>query len=196
MNAVGLARSRGIYSVPEPAGWAATQELVCSSSEPELNEWYCDEYSAFEESYPGRTSTKNNDHWLQGMETQRFQPYVEDWAYPDTHEATEYDLSAIQSMPISLFVGENDETCTSERADLLASELQTLQNHYVFVEQDHGYFGYGTDEVFVELLLNEVTAEVVSSPNAVNYVDTGAQSGLAVMTVVSVVMLAAIQSIF
>ena len=107
---------------------------------------------------------KNNDHWMQTMLTRRFQPFVEDW--PDNLEVTEYDLTAIQSMPISLFVAQADELCTAARADWLAERLSTLQNHYEFSGIGHDYFTYGTDGNYRDLLFAEVGAELLDEPAA------------------------------
>ena len=140
---------------------------------------------------------KNLDHWRQNWLTQRFQPYVETWAYPDDHTATEYDLSVIAEMPISLYVAGNSEVCTTERADELADQLSTLQNHYVFAGIDNDYFNWGLMGSYTELIYNEVGAELLDTPNKLEVeVYDGAQSGLAVITVVTAVLFAAIQSIF
>ena len=128
MAGVGLSRGLGVQSVPQTdeAEWTATQEQVCADPDSELYGWYCEEYSEVDFASLGRESTKNNDHWLQGMLTQRFQPYNENWAFPDNYEVTEYDLSVIDSMPISLFIGEDDESCGAEFAYNLADQLSTL----------------------------------------------------------------------
>ena len=71
---------------------------------------------------------------------QRFQPFVEDWKYPDVWSAPEYDLTSIKTLPISLIVGQNDEVCTVERAVMLASELETMQGLIMMEGWDHNEF--------------------------------------------------------
>ena len=112
----------------------------------------------------GKTSTKNNDHWTQNVLTQRFQPYNENWAYPDNHNVDEYDLSAITEMPISLYVGKDDGICTEAWAEVLADSLSTLQYHYLFPGKDHGYFVAGNGATYIELLHNEIGAELLDTP--------------------------------
>ena len=128
MHGVGLSRSIGVQSMPQTdeAEWTATQELVCADPYSELYGWYCEEYSSVDFASLGRESTKNNDHWLQGTLTQRFQPYNENWAFPDNYDVDEYDLSVIDSMPISLFIGQEDTSCGAEFNLDLADQLSTL----------------------------------------------------------------------
>ena len=195
MAVIGLASSYGIYSVPMTEGWSDAQDLVCSDTDDLLKETYCDEYADYDESYLGRTSTKNNDHWTQNVLTQRFQPYNENWAYPDNHEVEEYDLSAITDMPISLYVGQDDGICTEAWAEVLADSLSTLQYHYIFPGKDHGYFVSGNGATYIELLHNEVTAGILDAPVKME-LEAGAQAGIAVFTVAAAVIFAAVQSIF
>ena len=98
-------------------------------------------------------------------------------------------------MPISLYVGEDDAICTAAWAEDLASKLSTLQNHYVFEEKNHFYFGFGNGPNYIELLHNEIGAAFLDTPNKME-VDAGAQAGFAVFTLAATVIFAAISSIF
>ena len=71
----------------------------------------CDLYIAQSE-WPA-VSQKTWEHWFQNAKTQRFQEFVEDWAYPDTYEAPLYPVEEISEMPISLLIAELDETCSA-----------------------------------------------------------------------------------
>lgn len=100
-------------------------------------------------------------------------------------------------MPISLYVAGNSEVCTTERADELAGQLSTLQNHYVFEGVDNDYFNWGLMGSYTELIYDEVGAELLDTPNKLEVELTdGAQAGLAAITVVTAVLFATIQSIF
>ena len=98
-------------------------------------------------------------------------------------------------MPISLYVGKDDSICTEAWAEVLADSLSTLQYYYLFPGKDHGYFVAGNGATYIELLHNEVTAEILDTPIKMT-LEAGAQAGIAVFTVAAAVIFAAIQSIF
>ena len=81
------------------------------------------------------------DHITQIVTSQRFQSHTDTNAFLANNETTEYNLDAINTIPISLIVADNDEVCTTAQAADLAPKLKTLVNDkYVTVVGDHEYF--------------------------------------------------------
>ena len=81
---------------------------------------------------------------------QRFQHYVEDWAYPDQYEAELYPLGELSKIPISLIYGETDNICTAEKALELAEELNPDVLCSVIEMEGHGHVFpiYGWEDLF------------------------------------------------
>ena len=85
---------------------------------------------------------------------------MSDWS--DTQQVGElYDLESIVSVPISLWVGENDFICPASDAADLAARLSTLQNHLTIVGGDHLLFDRANSKGYADGLISELTSEVV-----------------------------------
>ena len=159
MTGIDNLRSIGVYSVPT-ANWAMDRTLICHESTSAM----CAFSRFFSADYPGVTSSKNIEHWNQNTAAQRFQPFVEDWQYPDVWSAPEYDLTSIKTLPISLVVGQNDDVCTVQRAVMLASELETMQGLIMMEGWDHNEFMVNSQPEYFDILLKEVLAEPADQP--------------------------------
>ena len=107
---------------------------------------------------------KNDDHWKQTSEANRFQEYVENWANPGNTEGALYKLDGIQRLPVSMYVAENDMICDPAVAFKESEKIQTLQNYYLLKGANHG-FPASNKADFVDLLRKEVTTEPSSTPN-------------------------------
>ena len=101
---------------------------------------------------------KNEDHWKQNDESDRFQEYMEDWARPGNTESPIYDLERIKRIPVSMFVGYNDDVCSAPVAFKESFKVQTLKNYYIFRGADHG-LATNNEADFFDLLKKEVTTE-------------------------------------
>ena len=82
------------------------------------------------------SSTKTSQHWDQGRLTQRFQKFVDDWAYPDKYEADLYPLNEINQVPVTLMIGAEDTLCMAYHAYYTAEQIQSLCN-VVTVDSGH-----------------------------------------------------------
>lgn len=108
--------------------------------------------------------------------TRRFQKFIplDDW--PTVTESELYDLTAIDTMPVSMFVGENDMVCSVDRAQEYADAIGNLQNHYVFKSWGHGEpSGYDSDG-YMELIMAEVNGTLLSEPHY-EYIDPAVMDG-------------------
>ena len=116
--------------------------------------------SELDADYPIKTSSKNDDHWVQMENTRRFQRFVEDYSFdPLVYEAEEYDLTSITEMPISLVVGSEDKFCPLSRAEWLADQVSNVQNFYVIENAGRTWSYNNNSPQYVELLLNEVYSQ-------------------------------------
>jgi len=89
-------------------------------------------------------STKVWEHTAQNFVAQKFQKYVDNWS--DTNQsAEEYDLTNISSMPVSLFVGGADVTCTPANAEKIFEGVATIQNFVTLTAKSHEYFVNASD---------------------------------------------------
>ena len=129
-------RDLGVYSLPS-YNWEMDRTLLCYES----SFYYC-AFSRFlvTPNYPGVISAKNLAHKEQMKKAMRFQPFIEDWSYPDNHSAPEWDLKTISKVPITLLAGEKDTISYPERVEWLADRLSTLQGYYMFKGWDHYTF--------------------------------------------------------
>ena len=122
---------------------------------------------------------KLEDHMNQIATIKRFQPYVSDWTADTQQEGALYDLEGIDSVPISLIVGENDQICPASTATDLAARLSTLQNHITLLGADHETFDSSNQPDYFNLLLEEITSETVigeMKAKSVQLADTSATS--------------------
>ena len=76
-----------------------------------------------------------------------------------------YDLAAIDTMPVSLFVGGRDGLCSVGRAQEYADSIGNLQNHYVFKNWGHGHPARGSSDGYMKLIMAEVDGTLLSEPN-------------------------------
>ena len=74
-------------------------------------------------------------------------------------------MTAINSMPVSLFVGEYDDVCTARRANELAEAMGNLQNHYVFRGWDHLQPWNSDSDSYMDLIMAEVDGTLLEKPN-------------------------------
>ena len=134
-----------------------------------MNAFNCNQKKKIDVDTDAKQSSRNDDHWAQNKYTRRFQRFVEDWAFPDNHEAEEYDMTSV-TIPISLFVAEKDSLCTLEWAEWLAGEVSSLQNFYVIENVEHRWPLTHESVQFMELLLNEVYSDtLLELPNKQNF---------------------------
>ena len=56
---------------------------------------------------------KLEDHYKQTGEAKRFQEYIDsnEWANPGNTQGVEYDLESISTVPVSMYVGNDDFIC-------------------------------------------------------------------------------------
>ena len=83
---------------------------------------------------------------------------MEDWARPGNTESPIYDLERIKRIPVSMFVGYNDDVCSAPVAFKESFKVQTLKNYYIFRGADHG-LATNNEADFFDLLKKEVTTE-------------------------------------
>ena len=113
MRQIGQLQDLDIYGYPtEPEEWQDDVQAICDN----MNAYNCNQKKKLDVDTDAKQSSRNDDHWAQNKYTRRFQRFVEDWAFPDNHEAEEYDMTSV-TMPISLFVAEKDSLCTLEWAE-------------------------------------------------------------------------------
>lgn len=79
---------------------------------------------------------------------------MDDWSYPDTVTTDLYRLEDIQTIPISLIIGKNDNVCNPERAYEQASRLSTIQNVVTIRNANHDLQHSGP--TFLNLLADEL----------------------------------------
>ena len=72
------------------------------------------------------------------------------------------DLASIDKVPIYMFVGTKDETCTHKRALETKAILGDTVVHFESIEgADHVYFNSANDEKFMNLLLPQLGRDIV-----------------------------------
>lgn len=74
-----------------------------------------------------------------------------------------YDLESINTVPITLINGFNDDECTPETATTLAAKLSTLQNFITIGNGDHMTFAESNAADYFNLLLDEVNEKDVGT---------------------------------
>lgn len=115
-----------------------------------------------------QTSFKNYIHMLQMGYSNSFQDFIStsgDWTGSQT--STEFDLTTIATMPISIYTIVDDVLCPEERTDIWSADLATLQNYKSIPlgEDDtavgHDYFLYTDDDTLLDSLLAEIGADPI-----------------------------------
>ena len=95
----------GIYVFAGP-NWTQDRETICSNFSQEVCD-YADSTSGGEP-----VSLKTNVHWAQNTIQDRFQEYAPDYMQGKT-KTPEYDLTSIKHVPVSIWSGELDVTCSN-----------------------------------------------------------------------------------
>lgn len=97
----------GVYSLSGP-GWEENKEAICSGY-PRL----CPYVAWLDNAQP--TSAKSLLYWATNSSVDRFQEYAEEFC-SGHYEEPYVDLSQINGLPLGIFVGTNDTTCSYDHA--------------------------------------------------------------------------------
>ena len=110
--------------------------------------------------------------------------------------STEFDLTTIATMPISIYTVVDDVLCPEERTDIWSADLATLQNYIsIPLGEDespigHDYFTWTDDDTLLDSLLGEIGAAPIEG--TAEKVTLGAFESIRAVTAT----LAAISAIF
>jgi len=120
----------GVYAYTGP-NWARDKQVLCDAFKH-----LCFLYNSLDENQP--TSIESEKYWVANQCVDRFQENNPNFADGD-YETSYLDLSKIDRVPIGLFIGTDDETCTYAHAfeyipqfgvDLSINILQGATHHY------------------------------------------------------------------
>ena len=124
----------GIYVFGGP-NWSEDRKTICDNFSQEVCD-YADSTSGGEP-----VSLKTNVHWAQNTIQYRFQEYAPDYMEGKTHTKL-YDLSSIKKVPISIWSGELDVTCSNWEARNTKEIIGERVTHFRTVRAaDHGWWG-------------------------------------------------------
>ena len=121
MAEVGWFLSIDVYATLSPT-WDWDVKAICRNTD---DKDVCKYYKNYPK-YLQPESSKADDHWAQNTKTRRFQEFVDDWKYPNNYEAPLYPVEDIDTVPISMVIGELDPVCLESTAMDLATQLRTL----------------------------------------------------------------------
>ena len=96
---------------------------------------------------------------------QRFQPFVEDWSYPNNYKMPEWRFAEISTVPITLIGGTEDTASYPKRVAWLAPQLKTLHGYYQMEGWDHMTFVENSSQEYIDLIMSELFAEPGSVAN-------------------------------
>lgn len=82
MESIGQYESVGVYSLPT-SDWDNDLQDICTNLSTEL----CQRAQGQDAAQPYWKATKTLEHWAMNRMTQRFQRYVDNWAYPNHYES-------------------------------------------------------------------------------------------------------------
>jgi len=104
-------------------------------------------------SYLRNISFKTMYHQAQNTQQNRFQEYSDNyWDIFSSKRTTELiDLSNIKKVPVGLYVGENDVTCTAETAKGIAKDIGAMVKDFtIYPGLGHEDFGQKSDKDFAD----------------------------------------------
>ena len=124
----------GIYAFGGP-NWDQDLATICANFDQEI----CDYASGTAGGEP--VSLNTNVHWAQNVVIQRFQEYNPDYTEV-VEENTLIDLSKIKKVPVTIWSGLQDVTCSNAQARITAEEIGERVTYFRTVPwADHGYWG-------------------------------------------------------
>jgi len=104
--------------------------------------------------YLKNISFKTLFHQAQNTQTGRFQEYSDTYwdIFGKSNRTTELiDLTNIKKVPVGLYVGENDATCTAETAKGIAKDIgDMIKDFVIYPGATHDSFATKTDKEFVD----------------------------------------------
>lgn len=143
--------SVGVYDLYGP-NWSDEYATICSA--PTLTDDAC-QYASCTDCFT--MSVQSESHWYQNTYTDRFQEWVprDQYLSGDT-QAELIHIETIDKIPISLLVGELDNTCPYSQAQITAGIIPSIVHVENIPGYDHGQFGQANDEWFMNLLQEQL----------------------------------------
>ena len=136
----------GIYSIAGP-NWDDNKDTICDTSI--FPDWLCDYMSWYDDVQPA--SVKSETYWYMNALADRFQEYDDDFTESDM-EASLIDLSQIDRVPVDVFIGTDDDTCSEDQAEKYLPELGVTVDKTTISGATHEYFSVDTPSDFVTKL--------------------------------------------
>ena len=148
----------GIFAIGGP-NWDQDLKTICANFDEEICEYATD----LDEGQP--VSLNTEVHWAQNTMLGRFQEYIPDYTEV-VEEADLVDISKIKKVPITLWSGLLDETCSNAQAHITVDTIGERVTYFRTVPwADHVYWGDPlTNGVYKELEARLIDPEKKSYP--------------------------------
>lgn len=130
----------GVYAYSGP-NWARDKKVLCQNFRA-----LCPIYQSMDTSQP--VSVQSEKYWTMNISVDRFQEFAEDFEQGD-YEAPYVDLSKIDRVPLGLFIGTEDETCTYDHAFEYIPHLGVEPSINVIEGATHQYYNSPVPDSFV-----------------------------------------------